>query len=125
MSYVATPTRTFAANTALGQYLRVKRSSGYLALAGLTDKELGTLEYPVLSGDEAGTVRMRSAQGTQMYVASKAIAADAPVYTAASGKVSDAQGTGAFLVGTALTAASGDGSFIEVLNNMAGDTAGS
>jgi hypothetical protein len=125
MSYVATPTRTFANNAALAKHLRVKLSSGYLAAAGAADKELGTMEYASLSTDEAACVRLRTAEGTQPFIAAGAIAAGAAVYTAASGKVNDDQAAGAFALGTALTAASGDGSIIEVLLNVHGDTAGS
>lgn len=124
MSYLATPTRTFPNNAALAKHLRVKISSGFLIAAGIGDKDLGTMEYASLSTDEAGCVRMRTAQGTAMYIASAAIAANAEVYTAASGKISSTKGTGAFSLGTALTAAAADGDYIEVLPNVHGDTAG-
>jgi len=58
-------------------------------------------------------------------VASKAIAVGDTVYTAASGKISDTQATGAFEIGVALEAATADGEIIEVLRIGHGDTAGS
>ena len=124
--YVETPTRTFPSDgTAIGQYLRVKLSSGVLAVAGLTDKELGVAEYGVLSGDETGCVRLRTAPGTVPMVAAEALSAGAAVYTAASGKVGDTATATGFLIGTALTAATADGDIIEVLRNSHGDTANS
>lgn len=110
--YVETPTRAFAASSALGQHLRVKMSAGVLALAGATDVEIGTLDRPVVTGDEVGTVRLRSAQGTRKMVAAGAITANNPVYAAASGKV-DASGT--VFCGTALEASTANGDVIEVL----------
>ena len=49
-----------------------------------------------------------------LMVASKAITVDSAVYTAASGKVTDAITAGCWLVGYALTAAAADGSEFEV-----------
>jgi hypothetical protein len=110
--YVATPTRTFPVSSALGQHLRVKLSAGVLALAGSTDVELGTLENPVVTGDENGTVRLRTAQGTRKMVASEAITAGNPVYAAASGKVA---ASGTVFCGNAIEAAGSNGDVIEVL----------
>jgi len=124
-TYVETPTRTFPASGAIAQHLRVILSSGVLAVADETDKELGTAEYGVLAGDELGTVRLRNAPGTKIGVAAGAIAAGADVYTAAGGKYDDTQATGAFYAGTALTAATADGDLIEILPPGHGDTAGS
>jgi hypothetical protein len=125
-TYVETPTRTFSSDgTAIGQHLRVKLSSGVLALAGATDKELGTTEYGVLAGEELATVRLRNAPGTKIGVAAGAITAGSEVYTAAAGKYDDTQATGAFYAGTALTAATADGDLIEILPPGHGDTAGS
>lgn len=123
-SYVETATRTFPldGSTAIAKHLRVTLSSGNLALAGIADKELGTMEYEVFSGNEEGTVRLRNSPGTKLMVASAAITAGAAVFTAASGKVGNSAAT-AFLIGTALTAAAADGDIIEVLPNVHGDTA--
>jgi hypothetical protein len=48
-------------------------------------------------------------------VASEAIDSGSAVYTAADGKVSDTAASTSYYIGTALEAASGDGSIIEVL----------
>jgi hypothetical protein len=87
-------------------------SAGVLAAAGSTDVALGTMEYRALAGDEQGTVRLRTAAGTQLMVASGAITAGNPVYAAANGKVA---GAGTVFCGTALEAATADGDIIEVL----------
>lgn len=108
--YVETPTRTFTAAGALGQYLRVK-TPGALALAGASDVELGTMELPCLAAGPA-TVRLRTAQGTRKMVASEAITAGNPVYAAASGKVAS---TGSVYCGTAVEAAGANNDVIEVL----------
>jgi hypothetical protein len=121
--FTESPCKGFTAGAALAKYLRVIRSSGKLAAAGIGDKELGTLENATFADGDSATVRLRSAAGTCKMVASKAIAADAEVWTAASGKISDTGGTGAFLIGTALEAAGADGEVIEVLRMAHGDSA--
>jgi hypothetical protein len=84
---------------------------GALALAGAGDVELGTVEIPCLVAGPA-TVRLRTAQGTQKFVANGAITAGDLVYAAAAGKVG---ASGTVLIGEALETASGDGAVIEVL----------
>jgi hypothetical protein len=108
--YVETPTKTFTAAGALGQHLRVI-TPGALALAGANDVELGTMDLPCLAAGPT-TVRLRSAQGTQKFVANGAISAGAAVFAAAGGKISS---TGTLHIGQALEAASGDNAVIEVL----------
>lgn len=110
--YVETPTRTYATSSALGQYLRVKMSAGVLALASSTDVELGTTEFPVVTGQTTATVRLRTAQGTVKMVAADAITAFNPVYAAASGKIS---ASGTVLLGIAQEASTTNGDVIEVL----------
>lgn len=110
--------------TAIARGIRVKLSSGKLTAAGIGDRELGVMTARC-EADEHGSVYLRTAAGTVQMVASKSITSGAAVYTAANGKVSDAQGTGAFAVGQALEAASGDGSIIEVLRYVGDETAGS
>lgn len=109
--FVQAPTKTFPIGGALGQFLRVKTPTA-LALAGASDVSIGTMELPAFSGDEYGTVRLVSAQGTCKMVASEAITAGNPVYAAASGKVA---ATGTVIEGLALEAAGADGDIIEVL----------
>lgn len=108
--FVETPTRTFTAAGALGQYLRVK-TPGALALAGASDVEIGTMELPCLAAGPA-TVRLRTAQGTRKMVASEAITAGDPVYAAAGGKVAS---TGTVYCGTAVEAAGANNDVFEVL----------
>ena len=52
--------------------------------------------------------------GTKLAIGSKAIAAGARVYATAGGKLTDAVVTGAYLVGEALTACTGDGAQFEI-----------
>lgn len=107
--------------TAINRYLRVKLTSGELALAGLADKDIGVTVARV-EADAHGGVLLRTAAGTTPMVAAAAISAGATVFTAANGKVSNTA-TGAFQVGIALEAATADGDIIEVLRNSHGDTA--
>lgn len=110
--YIEAPTKGFVASEAVAQFLRVHLSSGEIEVAGATDVEIGTAETPTFGSDEPITVRLRTAQGTVKMVASGSITAGNDVYRAASGKVAS---SGDFNLGTALEAASGDGSVIEVL----------
>ena len=107
--------------TAIARYTRVKLSSGVLAVAGATDKDIGVLDRRAQANDYAN-VRLRTAEGTDCMIASEAITAGATVYTAADGKIGNTA-TGAFQVGTALEAATADGDVIEVLRNRHGDSA--
>lgn len=113
--YFQGPTRTFAVNSALGQHLRVVETAGYLALAGSTTVELGTLENPVVSGDTVAAVRLRTAQGTQKFVASEAITRGNPFYAAANGKVA---ASGTVLLGIALETTTADGDVFEGLRRQ-------
>lgn len=114
MSFANGPTRTFPVSSALAKNLRVKLASGVLAAAGINENDIGVMEYPTVTGDEVGTVRLRSAPGTHQAIAAAAIVAGAMVYTAASGKVSVSAST-AFLRGIAMVAAGADGDIIEVM----------
>lgn len=113
MSYQDGPTRTFPNNAAVGKGIRVVQTAGYLVAAGAHADDLGVMEYATLAANEEGTVRLASAAGTQQMVASAAITAPALVYGAASGKVS-ATANGK-LIGLALTSATADGDYVEVL----------
>ncbi len=119
-SYVETPCKTFEAGGAIAVYLRVKLSAGVLAVAGLTDRELGCSERPAFANGDLIPVRLRTAQGTVKMVACKAFSAGDPVYTAANGKISDVQGVDALDCGTALDDAAADGDVVEVLRADAG-----
>lgn len=87
--------------------------------AGVLDYLPATGQAPYLVTDDvavAGKVMPCSLLvdgATKRLTASKAIAAGATLYTAASGQVTDTTATGARKVGVALQAASGAGSVIE------------
>jgi hypothetical protein len=122
MQWVDGSTRSFTAGAAIARFLRVTLSGGKLAAAGATTKELGVLRDAAFADGDVKAVLLRNKEGTIPMLANAAIAVNAQVWTAASGKVGAAT-TGAFLVGTALTAAAADGDQIEVLPNIHGDTA--
>jgi hypothetical protein len=116
--YVEGPLRTFTVGASdIPAFARVKLSSGLLVIAGIGDKELGTLETIGKVG-ELAAVRLRNAPGTFIGIAAGAIAVGADVSTAASGKFNDTAGTGSFLSGTAITAAAADGDYIEILRHL-------
>lgn len=107
---------TLPVNAALGKYLRYKLSGGVLALASSSEDEVGTLVQDVFATDLVGSILPREESCVRLMVASKSIALFATVYAAASGKISD---SGTLIRGMALEAASGDGSVIRVLTNLA------
>ena len=116
-SQIEGPVRTFIAGGALGINLRVKLDgSGKLTLAGDTDTELGTLEKEAFKDGDVVPVRLRNAQGTVKMIGNEAIAAEAEIFTAAAGKVSDTQGSGS-RVGIALEAIAVDTEVFEVLRD--------
>jgi hypothetical protein len=121
--YVESACKSFTAGGALGKCLRVILSTGKLALAGITNREIGTMEKATFADLDEATVRLRSAQGTFKAVAAKAFAAGADIYTAANGKVSDTAAATSFYLGTALEAATADGDIVECLRGAHGDTA--
>jgi hypothetical protein len=88
----ATPIGSFPVNAAIGPYLRVKMSSGYLAVAGAHDRELGTTKQRILvtgvGAVDYGAVVLANAAGIRKCIANGAITQYALVYRAASGKVS-------------------------------------
>jgi hypothetical protein len=112
--FVQTPTKALPANEAVAKYLRVKLlSTGKFDVAGVSDASIGTLEEASGAAGDMRSVRLKSAQGTRKMVASGAIAAGAPVYAAASGKIS-ATANG-YAEGVALEAAGANNDVIEVL----------
>jgi predicted RecA/RadA family phage recombinase len=114
----------FVASAAIAQYARVKISgAGTVATAGLAEKEIGTALNKAFAAGDAVQVKLRTAAGTHKMVAIEALAVGAPVYTETDGKVQDTAQATAFLIGTALEAATNDGDVIEVLYNAHGDTA--
>lgn len=111
------PKRTFIAAALFGRFTRVKLDgSGKIVLAGDTDLELGVTEEEVFKVDKRVAVRLRTAEGTTTMVADAAIAAEAPVFTAANGEISSTQGAGS-RIGIALEAAGAAQDEIEVLRD--------
>lgn len=111
--YVDTRCKAFTCGAAIAQYLRVKFSSGKMAAAGAADLSIGTMEEASFADLDVRPVRLRSAMGTRKMVANGAITQGAPVYGAASGKISAT--VGPCPEGIALEAAAADGDVIEVL----------
>lgn len=99
------------------RYSLVKRgaAANSTAICGAADVPIGiSTDTPKANG--AHTVRLFSAKGTQLMVASAAIAQDALVEPAANGRVATL-GAGAgthWVVGRAITAATAAGQFVEV-----------
>jgi hypothetical protein len=79
-----------------------------------TARPLGTVADSAALAGNIG-IMLLGGPASQILVASGVIAVDAPVYTDAAGKVSATPASGSYLVGTALTAAAGDGSEFECL----------
>ncbi|MBW3540755.1 MAG: DUF2190 family protein [Planctomycetes bacterium] len=117
--FVETPCRTFEAGAAIGRYLRVKLSSGKLAVAGATDADIGTIERETFAAGDLVAVRLRLAQGTRKMVAAGAFDLHANLYGAASGRVDDVVNEN--FQGIALEAATAAGDIVEVLPYTLGD----
>lgn len=113
----ATGVLSFAAATALGQYLRVTSNGTTLALAGATDREVGTLDKEhIVSGLGAtshASVVAPNAEGTVKMIAAGAFSAGAALYGAASGTVDDT--VNANPIGYAVDAATAANDIVEVL----------
>lgn len=107
------PVGTFKTGAALGQYLRVKIVTLKLQLAGIADKDVGTMREASFAADEERSVRFANAEGTVQMMAAAAIVEGAEVFTAASGKISVSAST-SFPIGIAMQAAGADGDIIEV-----------
>ncbi len=110
------PVKTIASGAALAKHRRVKISAGVLQYAGSTDQEIGNLDDPTFadsnyaSGYSDGAVRLRTAEGSEKFVAVDAITAGNPFYAAANGKVS---ASGTVLEGIALETTTADGDIFE------------
>ena len=92
-------------------HLMVKKgaSAGGFALCAATEKPLGPCTDTPASGEKANVRHLGAATGTCVGRGSKAIAAQVDVYTTAAGKLTDVSVTLCYLVGTSVTACSGDG----------------
>lgn len=79
---------TFVVAAALGQYLRVKLSSGKLVVAGATDTSyLGTTNKEAFAADAKVTITPANMPGGKKFVAADAIAKHGEFTWAASGKI--------------------------------------
>lgn len=112
----------FTADEVLAQFRRVKfaSSSGTnIVYADLGDFAVGVTQENVESGKTASVKDVKDG-GTQVCVASEAIAEGADIYAAADGKVSDT--VSGIIIGRALEAAAADGDQIECyLNSNIGE----
>lgn len=124
-AHVDSGVKAFTASGAIAQYLRVKLVAGQLAIAGATDRSIGVIrDAAFLAGDFRG-VYLRNKPGTIVKVANGAITAGDRVVSAASGKVTNVSGAavGSYDEGIALTAATADGDWVEVLEGGGGGSA--
>lgn len=108
--------KTFKAGEALSEFLRVKiKGSDRTAwLADASDYGVGVNQETVAINLWAA-IRLWEHGGSHKCVASGAISAGVKVFAAAGGKVS---ASGTLIIGTALDAATGDGSVIEVIPHI-------
>jgi len=116
MTTMSNSPKSFTSGEALGAFLRVKIAGATRAawLADAADYGVGTvLEGVAISKDVA--IRLWEHGGSHKCVASGAISAGQKVYAAAGGKIAV---SGTLLIGTALDAATADGSVIEVLPHV-------
>jgi hypothetical protein len=102
-----------ATATAIGVGVRVKLNAGSIEAAGATDPWIGTT-VSAIAASGTGTVRLRNAPGTHMFVAAGAIDAGDMLYPAASGKVDDVA-AGVFTGFQAIAAAAADGDIFEAV----------
>lgn len=118
--------RPFRSGAAISKYARVKvHTDGTVITAGLAEKEIGTATNETFASGELVSVKLRTAAGSHKMICSEAVDVGDIVYTETSGKIQDTAQATSFIVGTALEAGSGDGSVIEVVYNVHGDTANS
>lgn len=107
--------KAFVCGGAIAKNLRVKLSGSpaTLAVAGIDDEFIGTLDEASFAANDVRSVNLRSLMGTLIMVANGAIAAGVPVFPAASGKVSaTVHGES---IGTATEATTTDGDAVEVI----------
>jgi hypothetical protein len=96
--------------SAIGAHLRVKLSSGDVAIAG-DEESIGVTVAPVIATGDGVTIALKNKPGTVQVVAGGEITAGAQVFSAANGKVA---ASGAVFEGIALMAGA-DGDVIEIL----------
>ena len=102
-----------AAATAL--YLRLYlNSSGKWAIAGATKAHEAIAESQTYAADDSLSGLLRNRCGLTRFIAAVAIAVGDPLWSAASGKVTNVFAAGADFIGIAYSAASADGSIVQV-----------
>lgn len=112
---------TLTLSGTVAQFARVTAAG---AAATATQQDVGTAQVAGVSGDVVA-IAYANKQGTTKMIANGAFGTlGAKLYTAASGKVSTTQATGAFLVGLLMATSAADGDLVEVLR-VVGDSAGS
>lgn len=116
MATMSNSPKTFTSGEELGAFLRVKIAGATRAawLADAADYGIGTVLKGVAVSKDV-SIRLWGHGGSHKCVASGVVAAGQKVYAAAGGKVA---ASGTLLIGTALDAATGDGSTIEVLPHL-------
>lgn len=113
-TYLDTGCISSIAGATMGRHLRVKTDAGtptQVVLAGASDAELGTLRAAATSGLPC-TIVSRTKPGTELFVASGAIALGVTVFAAANGKVA---ASGSVSIGESRSTATTDGDLIQVL----------
>jgi hypothetical protein len=92
-------------------HLMVKKgaTAGGFAVCAATDKPLGPCTDTPATGESANVRHLGAAPGTMVGRGSKAIAAQVDLYTTAAGKLTDTAVNNSWLVGTSVTACTGDG----------------
>jgi hypothetical protein len=89
-------------------------SDGTYGLAPIGDAGCGFNQYTVSAAGGSGTYKPNNANGTQVGIASEAIAVGDDVFSAANGKCSTTA-AGAVFLGRAKQAATGDGVLFELI----------
>lgn len=120
--YLDNSVGTFQADGSLSEGLLVKvNSSGKVTIANTADQPIGSVIInDFISGRTIGdgdkvAIRFLSSPGIHNLVAAGAVTVGAKVYTTDDGKVSATAGTGASLVGVALSATGSSGGAIKVV----------
>ena len=102
--------RSVTLTEAVGQYLRTNAAG---ELCGIAERGIGYATRDGAIGDVI-SVALHSKQGTVKVVAAAAVAKDAIIFTAASGKCSVSAST-AFPIGIAMEASTADNDVIEIM----------
>jgi len=120
MSQYANDSRTFSAEEAIGDNIRVKlgTASQQVLIAGADEIEIGVTDGAAAINMPV-KVRFKTA-GTVRCTASAAVTTNTSIYATAAGKVDDSgAGSGSSAIGVALEAALATGDVIECILNPA------